>query len=146
MTTFADSSTLVKLYIDEAEHEAVRSLPGLVIAQLARVEVPAALWLKRRMGVLSDDEARLLALDFQADYSGTAQEPPRFAVVSVTTAVLDAAARYTAVHGLRAYDAVQLATARAARSADPDCTRMAVFDKTLRAAGATEGFELVPPD
>lgn len=146
MSAFADASALVKLYVDEEGHEAVRSLADLVVAQLARVEVPAALWRKQRLGDITVDEAWLLALDFKADYSGSNATPPRFAVVRVSSELLDEAARLAAVHGLRAYDAVQLASACAARGADPECTSFAVFDGLLRSAAATEGFRLFPSD
>jgi predicted nucleic acid-binding protein len=53
LSTFADSSALVKLYADEVGHEQVRGLVSVAVAQLARVEVPAALWRKQRMGELS---------------------------------------------------------------------------------------------
>ena len=47
-------------------------------------------------------------------------------------------------HGLRAYDAVQLASAKAAAQAVPDCRTMTAFDGTLRAAAAAESFALLP--
>jgi predicted nucleic acid-binding protein len=53
-------------------------------------------------------------------------------------------ARLCAVHALRAYDAVQLACALAARDAVPECQTFAAFDRQLRAAAAAEGFALVP--
>lgn len=146
MTVFADASALVKLYADEEGHEVVRALKGLpvAVAQVSRVEVPAALWRKQRMGDLRPEEARVLTADFESDYYGTAQEGPRFVAVSLTDEVLDQAARLCAAHGLRAYDAVQLATALATRSADPSCAAMAAFDSSLRVAAAAEGLELLP--
>ena len=146
MSTFADSSALVKLYADEAGHEQVRSLVSVAVAQLARVEVPAALWWKQRMGELSAEDARLLTADFEADYFGTDSEPPRFAAVSVTGSLTDQAARLSASHGLRAYDAVQLSTALAVRRVDESCTEFAAFDRSLRTAAAAEGFRLMPSD
>ena len=146
MSTFADSSALVKLYADEAGQADIRSLASIAVAQLARVEVPAALWRKQRLGELSATDARLLTADFEADYFGTDSEEPRFAALAVTTQLLDEAARLCAVHGLRAYDAVQLSAALAARQADDTCTTMAAFDRLLRAAAAAEGFSLVPLD
>ena len=146
MNTFADSSALVKLYADEAGHEHIRGLTGMAVAQLARVEVPAALWRKQRMGELAADDARLLTADFEADYFGTDSEPPRFAAVAATGRILDQAARLCASRGLRAYDAVQLSSALAARRADEGCTALAAFDRSLRTAAAAEGFELVPSD
>ena len=146
MSTFADSSALVKLYADEAGHEQVRGLVSIAVAQLARVEVPAALWRKQRMGELSAEDARLLTADFEADYFGTDSEPPRFAAVSVTGSLTDQAARLSASHGLRAYDAVQLSTALAVRRVDESCTEFAAFDRSLRTAAAAEGFRLMPSD
>jgi uncharacterized protein len=144
VSTFADSSALVKLYSDEPGYEHVRGLLSVAVAQLARVEVPAALWRKQRMGELSADDARLLSADFEADYFGADSEPPRFAAVATTAGILDQAARLCASHGLRAYDAVQLSSALAARHADETCTAFAAFDRSLRTAAAAEGFDLVP--
>ena len=134
----------MKLYADEAGHEDIRVLTALAIAGLARVEVPAALWRKQRMGELSASDARLLTADFEADYFGTDAEPPRFAVVAAGGSLLDEAAKLCASHGLRAYDAVQLSTALAVRRADETCEAFAAFDRSLRTAAAAEGFNLVP--
>jgi uncharacterized protein len=144
LTAFADSSALVKLYADEAGHEPIRQLASVAVAQLARVEVPAALWRKQRMGELSADDARLLTADFEADYFGTDSEPPRFAAVAAAGTLLDEAARLCASRGLRAYDAVQLSSALAVRRVDETCTAFAAFDRSLRTAAAAEGFALVP--
>jgi len=46
--------------------------------------------------------------------------------------------------GLKASDAVKLATARAARIADPSCSSFASFDSELRDAAAADGFDLIP--
>jgi hypothetical protein len=75
---------------------------------------------------------------------GAVDEEPRFAVVALAPVVLDAAAAALPTHNLRAYDAVQLASAIAARDADPLCTSFACFDSELREAAATAGFELLP--
>jgi predicted nucleic acid-binding protein len=144
LSTFADSSALVKLYADEDGYQQVRGMAGMAVAQLARVEVPAALWRKQRMGELSADDARLLTADFEADYFGTDSEPPRFAAVAATGMLLDEAARLCASHSLRAYDALQLSSALAVRRVDGSCRAFAAFDRSLRTAAATEGFQLLP--
>jgi uncharacterized protein len=144
LSTFADSSALVKLYADEDGYSYVRGLVGIAVAQLASVEVPAALWRKHRIGELSAEDARLLTADFEADYFGTDSEPPRFAAVAVTGSLLDEAASLCASRGLRAYDAVQLSSALAVRRADETWTEFAAFDRGLRTAAAAEGFGLVP--
>lgn len=48
------------------------------------------------------------------------------------------------MHGLRANDAIQLATAAAVRAADPSISRFAAFDKDLRGAAGVEGFTVEP--
>jgi predicted nucleic acid-binding protein len=146
MSTFADSSALVKLYADEPQHQLIREFPVLVVSQLARVEVPAALWRRHRMGKFSAVTARRLVNHFETDYYGSTNddELPRFAVVTASEPVLDAAARFCATHGLRAYHAVQLASAHLAAATDPECTTFAAFDGALRDAAAAEGFTLLP--
>jgi uncharacterized protein len=139
---FADSSALVKLYADEVGAERVRQQPRLVISQMARVEVAAALWRKHRMGDISASSARVLVAEFEADFFGTEEEPPRFITVAVTPAMLESAARLVAVHGLRAYDAVQLASAVAARGASGGDLAFLAFDGALCTAAAAEGFDL----
>lgn len=134
----------MKLYTDEPGHEDVRSLENLVVAQIARVEVPSAIWGKRRLGDLSAADAQDLATAFEDDWSGHEESPPRFAIVALSAGVLEDAARFCAVHGLRAYDAVQLSSAVAARRTDPDCRAVVAFDRSLRAAASGEGFSLIP--
>src|SRR5207245_10556464 len=121
----ADYSAWVTLHADEQGHEPVRRLGAVAVARLARVEVPAALWSKQRLGEVCADHARLLSAEFEADYFGSGGEPPRFASVMITNQVLDDAARLCAAHGLRAYDGVQLSSALTARDADPACTTFA---------------------
>lgn len=142
MAAFADSSALVKLYSDEPGHDVVRALEQVVVAQIARVEVPAALWRKNRMGELSAAAAALLVSAFEADWFGTEQGPRRFEIVRMSAPVIEDAARLTGVQGLRAYDAVQLATARAVRAADPDIVRFVAFDRALCGAAAADGFSI----
>ncbi len=82
--------------------------------------------------------------DFEADFFGTDCDEPRFASVLLVADVLDRAAHLCAVHGLRAYDAVQLGSALAVREVDGACKTFAAFDDGLRRAAAAEGFTLVP--
>lgn len=106
--------------------------------------MPAALWRKQRTGDLSTEETALLVYAFGRDYAGAADTRPRFALVAAGDDVLERAAVAVAAHGLRAYDAVQLASALAARDADPRCFTLACFDARLRRAGAASGFALLP--
>jgi uncharacterized protein len=130
----------VKLYSDEAGADAVRRLSSLVVSILARVEVPSAIWRKHRIGELSSEDAAVLVDEFEWDWFGEDEADVRFAVVRVSTEILDLAALSAARHPLRAYDAVQLASALAARAASPDLTCFVCFDDTLADAARAEGF------
>lgn len=137
---FADSSALVKLYADEQQSDDVRKLSPLVVSQLARIEVPAALWRKHRIGEIAATDVAVLVADFEADYFGDIDAPPRFSVVAVTATLADAAAHLVGVHGLRAYDGIQLASALAVAAAVPDGVDFLAFDGALSAAAAAEGL------
>jgi predicted nucleic acid-binding protein len=130
----------VKLYADEPGSEQIRRLSNIVVSALARIEVPAAIWRKQRLGELSVDDAGVLVDEFGWDWRCEPAGEIAFAVVAVTEPVLDEAARVVARHPLRAYDAVQLASALAARTADPELTRFACFDEELARAARAEGF------
>ena len=134
----------MKLYADEPGHRTVRALERIVVSCLARVEVPAALWRKQRRGELGEGELRVLVAEFEADYFGTPAEPPRFLVTGLPSSVLETAAHLLVSHALRAYDAIQLASACAVRDVDPGCAVFACADRALRAAATAEGFEVLP--
>ncbi len=142
MSVFADSSAVVKIYADEPGHTMIRKLDVLVVSCLARLEVPAAIWRKHRRGELTTEQADVLTSAFEVDYLGHDDAPPRFVVVGIVPELLEDAARLSALHGLRAYDAVQLASARAARAVDESCDGFACADRSLRAAAAAERFRL----
>jgi hypothetical protein len=134
----------VKLYADEPGHRAIRALQLLVISAITRVEVPSALWRKARTRELDESATAILVSAFELDFHGDDDSQPRFAVISLTEAVLITAAREAARHALRAYDAVQLASALAIREVDPRCNHFACFDAELRHAASRESFTLVP--
>jgi hypothetical protein len=141
---FADSSALVKLYADEPDCGRIRSMSAFAVSQLARVEIPSALWRKHRLGELSTSDTQVLVAAFEADYHGTDDEPERFLVIGLTVRVLEDAARLVGVHRLRAYDAVQLASACAMHAEIPDGVVFAAYDTALCAAAAAEGLSLLP--
>jgi hypothetical protein len=82
---------------------------------------------------------------FLADLNAAPHAPnPSAAVtylpVATSTAVLDTAVSFCAIHSLRAYDAVQLASAVRARAADPTLSALLTYDVALHRAAAAEGF------
>ena len=130
----------MKLYADEAGADVVRRLSNVVVSGLARVEVSAALWRKHRVGELSAEDASILVDEFECDWFGGPDRDLAFSVVGVTDSILDEAARTVARHPLRAFDAVQLAAALAARTADDALTEFTCFDEALAQAARAEGF------
>lgn len=130
---------MVKLYVAEPGHELVRPLGRITISAVTQVEVPAALWRKHRTGELSARQAQHLTVAFANDVGGAG---PRFVTVGVSPRILQRGVSLVARHPLRAYDAVQLATALAVIQADPSM-RFASFDAQLNAAAAAEGLQLL---
>ncbi|MFA9270392.1 MAG: type II toxin-antitoxin system VapC family toxin [Baekduiaceae bacterium] len=143
MTAFADSSALVTLYSGEPGRDQARHIPDLAVSDLARVEVTSAFWTKVRTGELPADDAVLLEAWFATDWHGDGRQPPRFAAIPASPAILERAVALVSRHALRALDAVQLASALAARDADPDLGTFLGFDDRLNRAAAAEGFAVV---
>lgn len=144
MTVFADTSALVLRYVDEPGRSSqVLGSGPLVVSQLVRVEVPSAFWRKHRMGELAGEDAAVLCAAFEADYHGP-EASLALVAVDLGASLLDDAARLVAVHGLRAADAIQLASALVARRAAPEVDAFAAFDDALRRAAAAEAFTLRP--
>lgn len=135
----------MKRYADEPGADIVRGLSDIVVSSLARAEVPAAILRKQRLGELSPQDAATLLAAFEWDWFGAGGDGlGAFAVVAANAAVLEVAVHALSAHPLRAYDAVQLASALAARSADPDLSAFACYDDSLAAAAHAEGFRSIP--
>jgi len=147
---FLDSSGLVKRYIREAGTGWVRyvcataALDGLYIAQIAGVETVAAVARRVRQGATTpgDGAAAIATLKHQliSDY----------AIVGITDALLQRAMDLVEKHGLRGYDAVQLASAlqvKALRQASGLSSLAFVSaDAHLNAAAAAEGLAVDDPN
>jgi hypothetical protein len=86
----------------------------------------------------------VLAAQFATDYLGGPSTAPRFAALAVDAELLELASTLVAADDLRAFPAVQLASALAVRSVDPVGTAFACYDRSLRAAAARRSFDLVP--
>ncbi len=137
MILFCDTSALVKLYIAEAESEALRSLAdqadALAVSRIAWAEMMAAL--ARRVREAPADAAAIeqvrerLCVDW-----------PSYLVVEVTQALVEQAGEYADVFALSGYDSVQLATARLLQTASGQAVRFACFDTRLAKAAATLGM------
>ena len=149
MTVFADTSALVKSYADEDHSAAVHTCfeaSDIAVSELTQVEIASALWTKVRQGVLTAEEALALSDAFAVDWFGNDEADRAYVLVSLDQSIFDIAVGLVARHGLRTGDAIQLASAVAARATDPTCDTFLCFDSRLRDAAAREGFGLLPAE
>lgn len=130
MTLYLDTSSLVKLYVAEAESEAVRRLVDdadvVATAAIAYLEARAALARRRREG---DLPARAFAA------AKRALDWPRYLAVDVSAALCREAGALAERYGLRGYDSVHLAAfQQVARAAGKTAVRFSCFDDRLTRA------------
>jgi len=108
---YLESSALVKRYVVETGTAWVRSLSAsasgntLFIAQIAGAEVVAAITLRARRGTSTSSDAAAAITNFRRDFA------LGYYAMPISLAVIGRAMDLTEKHGLRGYDAVQLATA-----------------------------------
>jgi uncharacterized protein len=106
---FLDSSALVKRYLNEAGSSWLSGLfaPNLnhdfFIAIVASVEVISAVTRRSRGGGISTTDAIAVCTQFKSDLQLDYQ------IVEITESVIDSAIVLAETHGLRGYDAIQLA-------------------------------------
>jgi uncharacterized protein len=108
---FADTSAMAKRYISETGSAWLRGLldPATggeaFIVRLAAVEMIAAITRRERAGSLSAGDAATARTAFRHDLT------TEYQVVEVTEALIERAMALAEAHGVRGYDAVQLAAA-----------------------------------
>lgn len=149
-TYFFDSSGLVKSYVAETGSSWVRSITNpsaandVYVVRMTEVEITSAIVRRRRSGTLTTAEADAALIKFRQDLR------QQFQVIEIDAPLLVAAVRAVEVHGLRAYDAVQLAGAMALTtiqlaSTNPPIT-VASADLELNAAARSEGILVEDPN
>lgn len=108
---YLDTSALVKRYAQEVGTAWVMSLTApavghdLYIVRVTGPEMIAALFRKVRMGEVTQGDAVRAAANFKADLQ------TQYQIVEVKDGLADRAMTLAEQHGLRGYDAVQLAAA-----------------------------------
>jgi predicted nucleic acid-binding protein len=108
---YLDTSALVKGYVIEVGSDWIRTLvkpdrtPTVFTSHLTVVEAVCAFARRRREGVLSPEHHARILTSFEYDSKYL------YNILTVEPAVVQAAKRLANQHPLRAYDAVQLATA-----------------------------------
>jgi uncharacterized protein len=138
---FLDASALVKRYVQEPGTSMVRNLSRrgrLTASALSLVEVPSALHRRARQGDLSTTVARSCVARARADLDQMDLVEPRGAVLSLASELVER-------HLLRAYDAVQLASALRLRDATGLASTFVCADATLATAARREGLRALRP-
>ena len=143
MILYLDASALVKRYVAEAGSAEV----GAAISQAAvsgtalvsRAEVAAALGKAVRVKGLTQEEALAVLQVFRNDWVDLVR-------IQVTEMVIARADLLAWDHGLRGYDAVQLASALAWQDALGEAVTLATFDKHLWTVAQSVGLIRYPAD
>jgi predicted nucleic acid-binding protein len=135
MIAYLDTSSLVKLYIDEPGADEVERLvaeaDAVSSSVLGYAEARATFARRRRERLMTPAETRAAVRQLDADWV-------RFLVVELDDDLARAAGRLADVHGLRGCDAVHLASFEAllARSDDEDVRFSCADERLVRAARA----------
>ena len=135
MTAYLDTSSLVKLYVDEPGAEKVQALRHrsavLATAVIAYAEVRAAFAAMRRAGALTSSAQASVTHDFERDWLD-------LAILPVDLVRCRHAGDLAERHGLRGFDSVHLACYLAiAEEMRPALVTFSSFDtRLLRAAAA----------
>ncbi len=139
MRLFADTSALLKRYLDEPGREqvldALEAAEALVVSDLLVVEAHSALARRHRTGDLADEDYEGLCEDLLEDLED-------IECVPVSLEILTRAVGLVERHPLRALDALQLASAL-----ESNVDSFLCADRTLAAVAALEGGLVVigPP-
>jgi uncharacterized protein len=147
---FFDTSGLVKRHVAEVGSAWVRSLTHakaghtFYIARITAVEVVAAITRRQRGGSLSSAQAGAILGYFRRHLTG------RYFILEINPALLAAAMILSRKHGMRAYDAVQLAAAleidRSNQQAGFGQVTLISADRELNAAATAEGLTVDDPN
>ena len=140
MIRYFDASALVKRYVDEPEGEEVLRLLADAIpatSRLSEVEIASALLRRWREGDLSAAERDRALAALAADLTA-------MNVVELAPEISALAIRLLLRHGLRASDAVQLASSAYLQRKVGRTVEFLAFDRRLVEAAAREGFTPAP--
>lgn len=142
---FLDTSTVLKRYVQETGTAWVQAIAvptaghSLIVARITLPETVAAITRRERGGSITPQNATFALAAFQQDFAR------QYVIVDISAALLDHAAALARAHGLRGYDATQLAAALEIRSQVPSLTLLSA-DLELNAAAATEGLAVDDPN
>jgi predicted nucleic acid-binding protein len=126
-----DSSSVVKLYVDEPEflntRQALALAEGIAASVICYAEVRAAFAAKARNHEFSERELQRLIRDFNADW-------PSFYTIGVSGRIVQVAGDLIDSHILSGFDAIHLASAMEFRNQSLDVVDIATADTRLKPA------------
>ena len=150
MHYFLDSSALIKRYITEQGTGWVRSITPLsagntiIIAQITQVEIFSGVFRRRREGLIPPRTAQTIRLLLHRHVKR------EYTVVELTAPIIQDAEDLLDKHPLRAYDAIQLASALTANTRLTEAALAPlVFDSAdvrLLTAATAEGLTVDDPN
>ncbi|MFO7772902.1 MAG: type II toxin-antitoxin system VapC family toxin [Dehalococcoidia bacterium] len=139
MILYLDTSSLVKLYVEEEGSQAVRSqvskATAVASSTIAYVEARAAFARKHREGGLGDEEYDRILNDFRQEWSA-------YLAIGVSEAIIALAGDLAERHGLRGFDAIHLASALALRDRLQSPIIFSCADERLEAAAKSQGLSI----
>ena len=140
MNVYADTSALIKKYVQEAGSEQVVALfaqhPVIGTAALTQAEMAAAMSKAARMGWVDGSDIQVAWQDFLAHW-------PAYTRLPVSARTVERAATIAWRHSLRAYGALHLACALVWREVTGDEVIFACYDQKLLKAAQEEGFQIL---
>jgi len=147
---FWDSSALVKRYVAEVGTPWVQTVTHLsahnahLVARITWVEVRSALARRQREGTLVPEQVVRAMLAFRYDWNR------QYRIVDLDQSLAELAGQLLDRHPLRAYDAVQMASALQIQPAFADSTLTSLTfvaaDDRLLAAAQAEGLQIDNPN
>lgn len=139
MIAYLDTSSLMKLFVQEEGSQAVASLvedsQGVAISLVGYAEARAALGMASREARLTPGEHRRAVRQLEEAWAD-------FIVIAVQEALIRLAGALAEQHGLRGFDAIHLASAVWLQRQIGDAIRFAAADVRLCAAAGSEGLAL----
>lgn len=147
---FCDASAIVKRYASEVGSSWVvgetdpASGNTIFVARITEVEVVSGITRRVREGTLSANDGSAGTISLRADFVN------QYRVIEITPALIDSAISLVQIHGLRGYDAVQLA---AALEVHTDRMQLGLLplvlcsaDRALNTAAFAEGLAVDDPN
>ncbi len=113
MIIFLDTSSLFKLYHQEADSEEIEQIfvrntvQTVFLSEITKLEFASTVWKKVRVKDLAEEQAILLLQAFETDF-------PNYSFVQLDTVLIEKAKNLLSIYGkagLRTLDSLQLATA-----------------------------------